>query len=57
MAGHETTAALLTWTLFELVKARGERGAAYLDKAREEVWALSVVVLVGVVRVGCIVEG
>jgi cytochrome P450 len=37
VAGHETTAALLTWSLFEITKARDEFGDSFLDRARAEV--------------------
>ena len=36
VAGHETTAALLTWTLFEMRKAKDE-GYDFLDRCRAEV--------------------
>ena len=36
VAGHETTAALLTWTLFEMSKAK-EEGYDFLDRCRAEV--------------------
>ena len=37
VAGHETTAALLTWSLFEITKARDEFGDSFLERARAEV--------------------
>jgi cytochrome P450 len=37
VAGHETTAALLTWALFELSKAHDEFGKDYLTRCRAEV--------------------
>mmetsp|Transcript_18846 Transcript_18846/g.38802 ORF Transcript_18846/g.38802 Transcript_18846/m.38802 type:complete len:641 (+) Transcript_18846:144-2066(+) len=37
VAGHETTAALLTWTLFELSKAEQELGKDFFQRCREEV--------------------
>ena len=36
IAGHETTAALLTWTLYEMEKAAGE-GETYLERCRAEI--------------------
>mmetsp|Transcript_15462 Transcript_15462/g.36082 ORF Transcript_15462/g.36082 Transcript_15462/m.36082 type:complete len:408 (+) Transcript_15462:270-1493(+) len=40
VAGHETTAALLTWTLYELVRSEKEEGADFLRRVRAEVDAV-----------------